>query len=122
MLKKIIRLDDSELFRLGLALISLGLLIVWLSSESLFPSSTPINEAIIRIGSIVTIEGNVTNEHKIANGWIFEIKDETGSIKAVLFDKKLNISSFQRIQAVGEVTIYEREPELKIFKTKPLPF
>ena len=86
-----------------------------------------INENML--GRTVNVSGVITDVYSHKNGHIFlTIRDDTGTIKIVLWDrivdalssKGINASSFKkgaRIQVVGDVNIYKGE--LEIIPSKP---
>ncbi len=82
------------------------------------------------VGKVVNISGMVENLYKHKNGHMFfDLKDDTGSIKIVLWDTKIdrltlsgfNISKIRNgvtLQIVGTVEVYRNELEIIPLGTK----
>ena len=66
-----------------------------------------------KIDKKVKVKGTLTNFISTEKAKILEIQDETGSIKAVIFqEEELNIKINDLIELSGKVTIYQNSLEI----------
>jgi uncharacterized protein YdeI (BOF family) len=64
----------------------LGLVVTYFVSENIEPQLIRISE-ITKSGDYVTIEGILLRAQLKKSGWFFTVKDSSGEMKAVLWDK-----------------------------------
>jgi len=72
------------------------------------------------IGETVLIEGEITGLRDTKGVYMFEIKDETGIIKGVIFSDEADVFNDKRYKVLGEVTEYNNELEINVERLESL--
>ncbi|MEK6934452.1 MAG: OB-fold nucleic acid binding domain-containing protein [Nanoarchaeota archaeon] len=111
-------MDENSLYKLALVTSLTGLLILFTISESIEIKQYKISEINKKLlNKQIQVQGTITRITETPGLFIFDMKDKSGTITAILFkEENINITSNQKIQAEGKVIQYKNKLELEISK------
>lgn len=112
-------MKDKLLIRISLIWSVLGILFLLLVAEYSEPSRINIIEAEGNIGKIVVIVGEINSFSSKPTVTFIDVKDKTGEISVVSFDK-LQRPSCSSIEVTGKIDVYKGDLEIVADKIKCL--
>ena len=114
-------MEEKILLKVAIICSLLGILILFLVDETISLKESKI-ESIdeSKLDQSVKVKGIVNNFRIIKSLKLFELKDETGKIKVISFDKDLELTNGALIEVEGRVTEYRNELEIEASKIKVL--
>lgn len=96
-----------------------GLILLGILSQNLEPKLTKISWINSKmIDNYVKINAYIENMREINNLTILTVNDESSEITAIITDFRGNISIKDRVEIIGRVTEYKKEPEIEVEKIK----
>ena len=107
--------EEKVLFKVAVAGSLIGLLVIFLVSTNMSIEGVPIASITKeQAGEIIKINGEITRVTDTPAIMIVNVKDETGSIKVVMFkDDDVVLKKKQMVEIEGEVTEYNNELEIE---------
>ncbi|MAG78686.1 hypothetical protein CL616_04965 [archaeon] len=109
-------MEEKTLLRIALITSFLGIFSLFFLCEFMEMDLTKISEIDeLLLDKKVKVEGEVSNVKETSSMLLFDIKDESGKIKVVVFsDKKIDLDEFVSVE--GKVMEYEGEMEISAEK------
>lgn len=106
-------MKHEELFKVCVALGSLGLVLMYASSLYIETASPELGE-IDRTwtGKNVDVEGNVSRFNSYKDTIFIDLEDSTGNITVVQFDSRRRFEEGDALRVEGHVSLYEGELEI----------
>ena len=111
-------MDEKNLLKVALICSIIGIFIIFILSDKLEPSLiriADVSEDIIE--QSVKIQGKIVSLRNTPSVLIFDVKDDSGSIKVVAFnDGNSQLNNGQRVKILGDVTEYKGMLEIEAKK------
>lgn len=117
-------MNERNLMKISVIGVSISLVLLYIVTSQVFSSSVKIGEIDkSSIGKIVNITGEITGMFQSKGHVFFDLKDDTGKVKVVLWEDTLefldinnvNISEIRNgksINIIGDVQSYKGELEV----------
>lgn len=111
-------ISDSSLKKLSLVISLIGIVALFLFTQFVEPKRVSISEITDEmIGQRMLVNGTVKSLSEKGSNTFFTI-DDGAQIKAVIFNKKFELSENQDILAIGRIELYRNELEIIIEEIK----
>lgn len=113
-------MDEKNLLKVALICSIIGIFIIFIFADNLEPSLINISEiSSSLIDQSVTVQGKIVSIKSSPSILIFDVKDDTGSIKVVAFDEKnSDLNKDQLVEILGIVKEYKGFLEIEARKIK----
>ncbi|MEW6063485.1 MAG: OB-fold nucleic acid binding domain-containing protein [Nanoarchaeota archaeon] len=107
-------MKESKLLKIAIIGSLIGIIILSYISEKSSLNNSNIREITDKtINEKVKIKGYITSLAESSGLYIITVKDDTGSIRVVVFkEEKINISKSDLIEVEGKITKYKEETEV----------
>ncbi len=117
-------MDERNLMKVSVIGVSVSLVLLYIVTSQVFSSSVKIGEIDKSfIGKTVNITGEITGMFQSKGHVFFDLKDDTGKVKVVLWEDTLEfleinnvniseISNGRNINIIGDVQSYKGELEV----------
>lgn len=111
-------MDEKTLLKAALVCSIVGIFIIFIFADKLEPSLVNISDVSESfIDQDVKIRGTIVSSRITSSVLMFDIKDETGAIKVVAFDKEdFESGESQIVEVLGKVTEYKGVLEIEAKK------
>lgn len=115
-------MNNKILLKISLVFSLIGVIIILLIAEYTELPLTKIGELQNKkLDENVRIQGTITSVKNLPTLMILKIKDETGSISAILFkEEEIQIKKDQKVEIRGKIIEYQGEKEVDISLIKKL--
>jgi len=111
----------QSLLKVALASAIIGTALLIFLSAKLEPPLISISEIDVRkIDNFVKISGKITDVKDTQSLIIFDVEDESGRIKVILYKNKetINLNKGMKVEIIGKVKEYEGEIEIEASSIK----
>lgn len=108
-------MDEKNLLKVALICSIIGIFIIFVFANRLEPSLINISEiSSSLVDQSVKVQGKIVSIKNSPSVLIFDVKDDTGSVKVVVFDKKnLDLNKNQLVEVLGVVKEYKGSLEVE---------
>lgn len=102
-------MDEKTLLKISLICSVIGIFIIFIFADKLEPSLVKISDISKSFADQdVKVRGTVVSSRVTSSVLMLDIKDETGTIKVVAFNKEdFNTGNGQPVEVLGKVTEYK---------------
>ena len=106
-------ISDRKLMKLCLAMSFIGIIVLFFVVQSIEPRQASIAEINNdMVGELVAVSGVAGNVYNSEDTLFFDLSDNGGKIKVVMFQSSTEISQGNAVTVTGKVSLYKNELEI----------